>query len=231
MMQKILDYHLSFYENLSDPKNQTLQNLKKRNIHILKGFIEQIDTVRAFYKQYYPESEQERSKLVLCGINPGRKGAGKTGVPFLDFKSLSQLLPNINYRDEEQSAQFIYKLISHIGAKKFFDNIYLTNISWLGFVGLKDGRRINVNYYELDEEEQEIFTLGFIHEMDILKPYCIIPLGEQVEKNLRQMQKKGTLKYKIGHRLNHPFYCSIKTNTEQGLKKYLEVIDKHFQKN
>ena len=76
---------------------------------------------------------------VICGINPGRNGAGKTGVPFLDFNSLSQLLPNLKKEDSERSSQFFFEIVEHFGAKKFYETFYVTNISWLGFI--KDNKK------------------------------------------------------------------------------------------
>ncbi|TDF98001.1 uracil-DNA glycosylase family protein [Paenibacillus piri] len=222
-MQAILDYHHSFYQNIFTAQSGIDQDLGKKDVRILDGFIRQQEIVKQFYQRYYCENSKPR--LVLCGINPGRRGAGKTGVPFLDFKSLSQLMPEINNNDEELSAQFVFKVIAHFGADTFFQHVYLTNISWFGFEGTNNGRKVNVNYYELDDHEQMIFTRGFIEEMKVVKPACIIPLSEKVEKTLQRMN----LPYPLGPKLYHPYYCSIKTNTEKGFQEYVRVISDHIQ--
>lgn len=162
----------------------------------------------------------QATRVVLCGINPGKNGAGKTGIPFLDFNSVSQLLSGIGQDDRERSAQFILSVIKEIGSETFFRNVYMTNISWFGFT--KEGN--NSRYYKLPSPLSTTFTDSFIAEMDIVQPKVIVPLSEEVEKTLKQMIRDGRLQYPIVERLPHPYYCSIGKNAIRYKQVYVNKI-------
>ncbi len=68
-----------------------------------------------FYKDSFP-------KTVLCRINPGRFGAAKTGVSFIDFTSLSQMIDGVNRDDSERSAKFFFDVVQEFGVKRFYQN-------------------------------------------------------------------------------------------------------------
>lgn len=214
---------MKFYKELkSDVKLNTLKRLESKGIHLLDGFISNQHIVQAFYDKYYIDNVP---RIVLCGINPGRNGAGKTGVPFLDFHSLSQLLPNIDNHDKELSAKFIYDIILHFGAEKFFKYVYLTNISWFGFANEKG----NVNYYDLDTDLQDTFTNGFVEEMEAIRPLTIIPLSKRVEATLQNMKMQNLLPYPISKPLGHPYYYSnFKSRRVTGFEQYISTIKEHM---
>lgn len=221
-LEKIVDSKLQFYNEIKTGAKQYIeQELQEQGTSILKGFVDNLKSVEEFYKTYY-SSHTER--LVLCGINPGKLGAGKTGIPFLDFKSLSTILPHLNKHDSELSAQFIMSIISHFGTKEFFDKVYLTNISWFGFV--KNGN--NVNYYDLNEALQLESISGFLDEMEIVQPRFVVPLSEKVEKSLRQLMKIKSVKWRLAKRIPHPYYYSnFPTRTEEGKQRYIETIERY----
>ncbi|WP_020619266.1 uracil-DNA glycosylase family protein [Paenibacillus daejeonensis] len=227
-MERIIDLHLNFLESLQE-RQDIMGRMEQEKISVLNGFTQQAATVREFYRRFYGMSTKPR--IVLCGINPGRNGAGKTGVPFLDFLSLSKMLPGISSKDRESSAQFIYEVIQTIGRERFFNHVYLTNISWFGFVQKADRTTKNLNYYGLPAIEQKVFTTGFLEEMEIVQPRIILPLSQEVEKSLLSMKAQGLLAYDIGPRLNHPYYCSISTNREKGLADYLNAIEGYIQEH
>ncbi|MCG7344050.1 DUF4918 family protein [Sporosarcina sp. ACRSL] len=215
-MERILQLHEDFYYRLKREK-AVINSLSAEGIEILDGFIEQVDLVHRFYKEKY---KNDSKRIVLCGINPGRRGAGKTGIPFIDFKSASDLLTDVNQNDMENSAQFIMSIIEEIGEQEFFDHVYMTNISWYGFTK-KDK---NLNYYKLPLPLQKVFTASFIEEMDILQPAMIVPVSKEVEKTLKKMVKDGELKFQVADRLPHPYYSSIKTNEASCRKMYMDLI-------
>lgn len=221
-MKNIIKMQIDFYSSITDGKRKWIgEELKKQKISILTGFVKNADLVKDFYETYYSKC---KSRIVLCGINPGRFGAGKTGAPFLDYKSLSKLMAGVDNDDSELSAQFIFQLINHFGYKQFFDNVYLTNISWFGFI--KDDK--NFNYYDLSEELQEEFTNGFIEEMKIVQPSVIVPLSKDVEKSLKEMKRDKKLKCRLAKRISHPYYYSnFPTRYENGLNKYIETIQNY----
>jgi hypothetical protein len=82
------------------------QLLDGEDISVLREFESNKSVADEFTLRY---CSQRKPTVVLCGINPGRLGAGKTGVPFLDFCSLSKLLPNVNREESERSAFFFMK--------------------------------------------------------------------------------------------------------------------------
>lgn len=214
-MNRILDEKLDFYHQITTGNRRHIsKELIKEGIEVLSGFIDNIDIVRDFYKNYYMPVKHQR--IVLCGINPGKFGAGKTGVPFLDFKSLSQLLSTVNSDENERSAQFIWQIISKFGSQAFFNQVYLTNISWFGFS--RNGK--NLNYNELSPLLQKEFTKGFADEMIIVNPRIIIPLSIEVNKTLRTMN----LRYKLGKRLKHPNYYKFPSRVENGIESYMQAI-------
>lgn len=167
----------------------------------MDGFVSGYELVKEFYQSVYTKSS---ARLVLCGMNPGRFGAGKTGIPFLDFRSLSKIMPTVNKQDSERSAGFVFDVIERYGKESFFDDVYLTNISWFGFE--KEGK--NHNYYMLSAEIQEVLLANFVEEMNRVKPIVIVPLSEKVEQSLKYLRQKGLLLYPIGSRLPHPVKCA-----------------------
>lgn len=194
-----------------------MELLEREKITILDGFYNNIKLVQRYYQTFYPTQEK---RVVLCGINPGRNGAGKTGIPFIDFKGASHLLSDIGKNDSEQSAQFILSIINKIESNIFYKNVYMTNISWFGFI--KGGR--NLNYYRLPSPLPTTFTESFIAEMDIVQPKIIVPLSIEVERTLNQMRKDKRLKYPLAPRLSHPYYCSIGNNKKEGKALYIKRI-------
>ena len=221
-MVKIVEQKLDFYQSINIGDNKWVSDdLKKENIHILTGFIENKDLVNNFYKQVYSEIQP---RIVLCGINPGRHGAGKTGVPFLDYLSLSKFFPDIKNTDREHSAQFVYKVIESYGKDRFFNSVYLIII--LGLV-LKRYQiiigkmSIILSFLRIF---QSVIEESFLEEMEILQPKYIIPLSEKVEQSLKDLKRRRRLDYEIMPRLKHPYYCSINKPHDQ-MKEYIHRID------
>jgi Domain of unknown function (DUF4918) len=72
-----------------------------------------------FYLKFF--SDNKDRKLIL-GINPGRFGAGSTGIPFTDTKRLNENcgIPFSGFRTHEPSSAFIYEMIGAFGGVKEF---------------------------------------------------------------------------------------------------------------
>ena len=222
-MDKVVQMHHSFYKDLV--RNQEVNEiLDREKITVLDGFDQNLELVHTYYQKVYAE---ESNRVVLCGINPGRNGAGRTGIPFLDFTAVSHVLSHTGRDGRERSAQFILTIIHEMGRDFFYRNVYMTNISWLGFT--KKGR--NLNYYDLPSPLPTFFTHTFIEEMELVKPKVIVPLSERVEQTLKQMEMDGRLRYPIAERLPHPYYCSIGRNAERFKEIYVnkmnELINQH----
>ena len=102
-----------------------------------------------FYNKYYSDDNQRQ---LILGINPGRFGAGLTGIPFTDPIKLEKYcnIPNTLQKKAELSADFIYQLIAAYGGPEaFYSKFHFSAVSPLGFV--KDGK--NLNYYDIRELE------------------------------------------------------------------------------
>lgn len=97
-----------------------------------------------FYKKYYQDND---NRYLILGINPGRHGAGLTGIPFTDPIKLDQYcgISNSFPKKAELSADFIYAMIAAFGGpEKFYKRFYFSSVSPLGFV--QGGK--NLNYYD-----------------------------------------------------------------------------------
>lgn len=103
-----------------------------------------------FYNKYYADNNTRR---LILGINPGRHGAGLTGIPFTDPIKLEKYcnIKNDLPKKAELSADFIYDMIfAYGGLDQFYRNFYFSSVSPLGFV--MDGK--NLNYYDIRELEE-----------------------------------------------------------------------------
>ncbi|HEY0677857.1 MAG TPA: uracil-DNA glycosylase family protein [Chitinophagaceae bacterium] len=103
-----------------------------------------MQVVQEFYNRYYNDNNPRQ---LLFGINPGRFGAGTTGVNFTGPKQLTEhcgIQHPFKLRSE-LSAEFIYLMIdAYGGCEKFYGKFFITSVSPLGFI--KNG--INLNYYD-----------------------------------------------------------------------------------
>ncbi len=105
-----------------------------------------------FFKKFYSDTKQRK---LLFGINPGRFGAGVTGIGFSDSVILEEKLGITNSfeKKKELSAQFIYEVVeAYGGAKKFYGDFLFTTT--LPFGLLKNAK--NYNYYD-DKETLSFF--------------------------------------------------------------------------
>ena len=103
-----------------------------------------MEALVAFYEKFYGD---DRPRIGIFGINPGRFGAGVTGVPFTDPIRLETEagIANGFRKRPELSSEFVYEVVrAWGGAAAFFQDFYISSLSPLGFT--KGGR--NYNYYD-----------------------------------------------------------------------------------
>jgi hypothetical protein len=115
----------------------------------------------AFYKKFY--TDQEPRKLIL-GINPGRHGAGATGIPFTDPKRLTEVdIPWNGALSHEPSSVYVYDMISAYGGPEaFYRRYFINSVSPLGYtITNKAGKEVNFNYYDTPALFKKV--LPFIH--------------------------------------------------------------------
>lgn len=144
--QKVIDFNASLRFDMPLPKG----------VSIMNPFLASecaIPASHAFYNKYYSDHNNRRA---ILGINPGRFGAGITGIPFTDPKRLAEFCdihieacPNAH----EPSSLFVYEVIEAWGGlREFYDKWYINSICPLGFVTEgKNGRETNYNYYDSAE--------------------------------------------------------------------------------
>lgn len=117
--------------------------------------------VRLFHQKYFRDG---RPRLLMLGINPGRLGAGSTGISFTDTKRCESDLgiPVIGMRTHEPSSDFFYRMIRAAGgAKTFYSAVYVHAICPLGFVKRgTSGTGTNLNYY--DDKALEAAVTPFV---------------------------------------------------------------------
>ena len=147
-----------------------------------------------FFRKFYSDRQE---RVILLGINPGRFGAGVTGVTFTDPVRLEEDcgITNTLEKRSELSSRFIYEVIRTFGgAEDFYRRFFLSAVSPLGFT--KSGK--NLNYY--DEKNLENALKEFIPAA--LQKQCslgirrdkAICLGEGKNFNyLQKLNKKAGL--------------------------------------
>ncbi len=189
--------------------------LRGSGISILRDFLDNWDTIQRFNRHYYKDGAP---KVVLCGINPGRLGAGKTGIPLIDFASLSTMLPDIQRQDSERSAGFFHEVIQSIGTERFYRHFYVTNISWVGY----QSQQRNVNYDQLPSSAQDFVYQMFLSEMELVSPTTIIALGGVVRETLHTCLKGSGVD--LSRVLPHPNYCAFPKNRDDCKTQYIDLL-------
>jgi Domain of unknown function (DUF4918) len=140
LMKTLAQSIIEFYSKLKAPRNLP------PGVEVLHPQADKqvIPVIKEFYSKFYNDNNPRQ---LLFGINPGRFGAGTTGVNFTGPKQLTEFcgIQHPFRQRSELSAEFIYKMITaYGGAEKFYGKFFITSISPLGYV--KNG--INLNYYD-----------------------------------------------------------------------------------
>lgn len=137
------------------PEGISVMNPFKENPSILP-------VVSQFYRKFYNDN---RRRHLILGINPGRFGAGVTGIPFTDTVRLKEKcglsIPGL--KTYETSSVFIYEMIyQYGGTEKFYSDYFISSVSPLGFTSKsRTGKQTNYNYYDskkLTEAVKEFIT-------------------------------------------------------------------------
>lgn len=203
-----------------------------RGISIMNPYAESavaLEASDAFYLKYY--NDHVPRKLVL-GINPGRHGAGATGIPFTDPKRLADIvkIPWNGPISHEPSSVFIYDMIAaYGGAEAFYGRYFINSVSPLGFTIRKNGKEVNYNYYDSPELLKK--TLPFIlsnletlraMDFDMETVYC---LGVRNAKCLAEINARVKVIGSIVP-LEHPRYImQYKLRSKEDyIRKYLEAL-------
>jgi hypothetical protein len=143
MSETFATHVIDFYRNLKPPR------LAGLDVDVLFPYraLEVRAVMEAFYRKFF---DDRRKRVFIIGINPGRFGAGTTGVPFTDPVSLELHcgIPNAFAKRRELSAVFIEQLLDRFGGPgEFYKSFFITAASPVGFT--RNGK--NYNYYDNPE--------------------------------------------------------------------------------
>lgn len=134
--------------------------------------------VKTFYKRFYGD---HHPRILLLGINPGRFGAGITGVSFTDPIRLEEHcgIKNHFLKKQELSSVFIYDLIkAYGGVEPFYRQFFISSICPLGFT--RNGK--NLNYYDnktLQQSAEKFILKTLLEQKKIMhSPDVCLCLGE-----------------------------------------------------
>lgn len=131
---------IDFYQSLRPPENLP----KGTRILFPQNEKQVMDLVKQFFNKYYDDNNPRR---LMFGINPGRFGAGITGVNFTAPRQLKEVCGIEHHLklSSELSAELIYDMINEYGGvKKFYQDWFIGAVCPLGFI--KNGK--NINYYD-----------------------------------------------------------------------------------
>jgi Domain of unknown function (DUF4918) len=139
-MSLLSDRIIKFYQGLMLPENlpRDFVTLYPQRDPTVLGIVE------IFFEKFYADNHPRH---LIFGINPGRFGAGTTGINFTAPKQLTAFcgISNSFKQQSELSAEFIYEVIERYGGcKKFYREFFITAVSPLGFT--RQG--VNINYYD-----------------------------------------------------------------------------------
>lgn len=177
--KKILD----FYRRLRLPANLPPE------VEVLDPFKD--PRVQAIMEEFYHRFfDDDQPRVFLMGINPGRFGAGVTGITFTDPIRLQEVCGIENDLDKkpELSSRFIYQMIDALGGpKSFYGKFFFSSVSPVGFV--KAGK--NLNYYDIPALQRALETYMIDHMKEKISLFgddrIAFSLGQG--KNFQYLQK------------------------------------------
>lgn len=190
---KLLEFYINLNIKVKLPEKVQVMNPFFRD--------EIVNLNKLFYDKFFNDFNK---RVLLLGINPGRFGAGTTGIPFTDPVKLQEQLRIMNNLDKkrELSSDFIYEVIDGFGGpKQFYGKFLLSAICPLGL--LKNGK--NINYYDLPNLTK------------VLKPFIVKSLKEQIE-----IVNENSVAICIGQGKNISFLKEL--NNELKLFKSIKVL-------
>ena len=186
-----------------------------------------------FYRKYYSDN---RARHLILGINPGRFGAGVTGIPFTDTKRLKDPC-GIDYAGKtthEPSSVFVYEVIeAYGGPAAFYGDFYINSVFPLGFIHRdSSGKEKNYNYYDSKELTAAVYDFGVESlrqqlRMGINTDRCYCFGTGKNEKFIRALNEKYQF-FKEIIALEHPrFVMQYKSKFKQEyINKYIQTFRK-----
>jgi hypothetical protein len=179
-----------------------------------------------FGQKFYAD---QRPRVALLGINPGRFGAGRTGVAFTDPAALAGPcgIPNQLPPHPEISSQFVYRVVEALGGPAtFYQDFYLGSLYPL--VLMRHGK--NYNYYDAPALQTALMpdirvSLGRqVEELGLVRTAAVC-LGRRNGLLFEKLNKELELFDHI-HIFDHPRYLMQYKRRElpQHVARYVEVL-------
>src|SRR6187200_1300926 len=185
-MNTLAEQLFRFYTNLNPPENLPdnilwLYPQQRQDV---------LDILEGFLKKYYSDDHE---RILLLGINPGRYGAGITGINFTAPRQLKEICRIENpFSGTELSAEFIYKMIeAYGGVKEFYSNFFIGSVCPLGFV--QNGKKLNYYDHKLLLKAIEPFIIKNLTKLisfNINREICICIGGEKNFKYLSSLNNR-----------------------------------------
>lgn len=214
---------IKYFCNLNSPRKQI------GGVKIINPYSspEVKSVVKEFLKKYYDDN---KGRIFIIGINPGRFGGGLTGISFTDPVALRENcgIENNLGKKRELSSRFIYQLANEFGGtKKLFSKVFLTAL--YPFALIQNGK--NYNYYDnksfaLQLKKDIIKNISAQISFGARRNFAII-LGKKNADHFIPINKEMKFFDKLII-LEHPRYIMqyrLKS-VEHYIKKYIEVINK-----
>ena len=213
---------LKFSENLPE------------GFEVMNPFFDNPETIAVmskFYQKFYNDYHQRK---FIIGINPSRRGAGVTGVPFTDTKRLETEcgIEMKSAHTHEISSVFLYDVIENFGGvEAFYKKFYINSPFPLAIIRKTLKGNLNANYYD----DKDLF--------EAVKPFMIQSLKDHIDLGLDTSEvfilgkKNATFIDKINSQekffekmtvLEHPRYIQQYKIKEKQLyiDKYLIALNK-----
>jgi len=134
--QRALDYYLALDEPRNLPAGVSALNPYRQ------------PAVQAVMRQFLTRFfDDTRPRVFILGINPGRFGAGITGVSFTSAQNLATYcgIENDLPKRLEVSSRFIYQVVEALGgAREFYSRFFISSLFPLALV--REGK--NYNFYD-----------------------------------------------------------------------------------
>ena len=133
---------------------------------------ETITVMSKFYQKFYNDYHQRK---FIIGINPSRRGAGVTGVPFTDTKRLETMcgIEMKTAHTHEISSVFLYDVIENFGGvEAFYEKFYINSPFPLAIIRKTLKGNLNANYYD----NKDLFQA--------VKPFMIQSLKDHIDLGL-----------------------------------------------
>lgn len=223
-MKTWAEHLLSFYSHLNPPKNLPTDIgwlYPQTDATVMKIF-------ETFLYKYFNDNSPRR---ILLGINPGRFGAGVTGINFTAPRQLKEFcgIDHEFKKQSELSAEFIYEMITaYGGTENFYSKFFIGSVCPLGFI--KNGK--NINYYDDREllktvEPFVIKSLKQLLDFNVDRKNCLVIGGEKNYKYLISLNERFGWFDEITP-LPHPrFIMQYRRKQKlQFIQQYLQFIGK-----